>query len=109
MIKINPVTTAFKNIQHNGRVQLTGLLLPNNVLLIVANVYCWTNGHTCTAASTRSDDMLHIVVEELACHPHGPRIILGDLNADPEDLPTLHHHLHVGDLIDIGAHPNFCQ
>eukprot|EP00973_Karenia_brevis_P079790 11072025-Karenia_brevis.AAC.1 len=51
--------------------------------------------------------MLRIVFDELQTQPKGPIVILGDLNAEPQDIPTLQAHLDQGDFVDLGAHPNF--
>eukprot|EP00973_Karenia_brevis_P062664 8713665-Karenia_brevis.AAC.1 len=75
---------------------MTGIVLPSNVVLIVVNLYCWTNGHLSEKASQRSEDLMKIVVNELSSQPEGPRIILGDLNANPEDIPTLQNLLDLG-------------
>eukprot|EP00973_Karenia_brevis_P075504 10487709-Karenia_brevis.AAC.1 len=51
LVKILPITDQYKSIMHNGRVQMTGIVLPSNVVLIVVNLYCWTNGHVSEKAS----------------------------------------------------------
>eukprot|EP00973_Karenia_brevis_P064562 8970211-Karenia_brevis.AAC.1 len=104
MIKLHPTTLAFQNIQNNGRVQLIGVVLPGDVVLVVVNIYGWTNGHTCTQASQRTDDMFDVIFQELRSLPDGPKIILGDLNADPVDIPILNEQLDKGNFLDIGAH-----
>eukprot|EP00973_Karenia_brevis_P092762 12414028-Karenia_brevis.AAC.1 len=72
---------------------MTGNVLPSNIILIVVNLYCWTNGHVCETASQRTEDLFQIVINELQTQPEGPRTILGDLNANPDDIPTLQGQL----------------
>eukprot|EP00973_Karenia_brevis_P066104 9190381-Karenia_brevis.AAC.1 len=56
ILKLQPVTPEFQTAQLNGRVQITGIVMPSNILLIVVNIYSWTNGHTCSQAAQRTDD-----------------------------------------------------
>eukprot|EP00973_Karenia_brevis_P020846 2864220-Karenia_brevis.AAC.1 len=72
---------------------MIGICLPGDVVLIVVNLYAWTNGHTCSEAALRTNDLVDVVLTELKTHPEGPRIILGDLNADPDDVPILQEQL----------------
>eukprot|EP00973_Karenia_brevis_P000004 723-Karenia_brevis.AAC.1 len=78
---------------YNGRVQMIGVCLPGDIVLNVVNLYAWTNGHICTDAAMRTNDLVEIVLAELKTHPEGPLIILGDLNADPDDIPVLQEQL----------------
>eukprot|EP00973_Karenia_brevis_P004295 588848-Karenia_brevis.AAC.1 len=87
----------------SGRVQLLGIVLPNDIVILVVNIYCWTNGHTVTAAASRTDDLFHIICEELSQQPAGHRIIAGDLNADTADIPTLQSALDDNRFVDLGA------
>eukprot|EP00973_Karenia_brevis_P032648 4508159-Karenia_brevis.AAC.1 len=87
----------------SGRVQLLGIVLPNDIVVLVANVYCWTNGHTVTTAASRTDDLFHIIFEEFSHQPPGHRIIAGDLNADTADIPTLQSALDNNQFVDLGA------
>eukprot|EP00973_Karenia_brevis_P018422 2526579-Karenia_brevis.AAC.1 len=52
----------------------------------------------------RSDSMPQAIMKEFDEQPAGPRIILGDVNADPDDLEILHSNLNEGASIDVGAH-----
>eukprot|EP00973_Karenia_brevis_P093592 12418051-Karenia_brevis.AAC.1 len=101
IVKVQPNTEDFVRISQNGRVQMTGIILPSNVLLIVVNIYGWTNGHISAKSSQRTNDMLQIVFQELQSQPVGPRVILGDLNADPQDIPSLQDQLDQSHFIDI--------
>ena len=102
-IRLRPVTQKLQQCIDNGRVQLVALMLPHDVLLVIANVYCWTNGHQDTTAAMRSDDLLHAIFSEFDALPEGPKMLVGDLNADPSDLPTLQTHLDAGSYLDLGA------
>eukprot|EP00973_Karenia_brevis_P067166 9340549-Karenia_brevis.AAC.1 len=66
-------------------------------------MYCWTNGHTVSNSASRTDNLFHIVLDELSHQPPGHRIIAGDLNADTADIPTLQSALDTDQYIDLGA------
>eukprot|EP00973_Karenia_brevis_P051288 7124261-Karenia_brevis.AAC.1 len=51
--------------------------------------------------------MLRVVFNELQTQPKGPIVIFGDLNAEPQDIPTLQAHLDQGDFVDLGTHPHY--
>ena len=50
-----------------------------------------------------TDDLFHLFNQELAHYKSLPTLIVGDLNADPQDIPTLHEMLANSDLTDVGA------
>ena len=104
--KFKPKTNRMKELVKGGRVQLIGLSLPGNIMLVVANLYLGTNGHTDPAAAYRADDLLHVVTQEFAHMPPGPRLLCGDFNCDVEDLPTLGNMLATGDFVDLGSRAN---
>eukprot|EP00973_Karenia_brevis_P070195 9755633-Karenia_brevis.AAC.1 len=68
---------------------MTAIALPGNRLMLVANVYGWTNGHTCEESAMRTDHLLHIILAELSSYPDGPKLIVGDLNGDLDDFPSI--------------------
>eukprot|EP00973_Karenia_brevis_P039915 5509768-Karenia_brevis.AAC.1 len=47
--------------------------------------------------------MIHIVLQELDQQPVGPRMILGDLNADLDDLPAIKSVIDDATYVDLGA------
>eukprot|EP00973_Karenia_brevis_P064062 8902567-Karenia_brevis.AAC.1 len=59
VIKVQPNTEQFIKLQNGGRVQLLDIILPNDVVIFLVNIYCWTNGHTISTAADRSDDLMH--------------------------------------------------
>eukprot|EP00973_Karenia_brevis_P061011 8483536-Karenia_brevis.AAC.1 len=87
----------------NGRNHIIGVVLPN-FFLVVANVYGWTNGHCDSDAAARTDDLIQAILEEFDALPPGPKVLLGDLNADVGDLPTLQGQVDCGKLFDLGQH-----
>ena len=95
-----------QSLVKGGRVQLVGLSLPGNILLVVCNLYLWTNGHTDPAAAFRSDDMLSAVNQEFLHMAPGPRLMCGDCKCNSEDLHTLSSMLASWDYVDLGACAN---
>ena len=87
--KLKPVTSKMQSLVKGGRIQLVGLSLPGNILLVVCNLYLGTNGHTDPAAAFRSDDMISAVNQEFLHMAPGPKLMCGDFNCNTADLPTL--------------------
>eukprot|EP00973_Karenia_brevis_P024590 3392257-Karenia_brevis.AAC.1 len=83
---------------------MLGVILPNNTVLTVFNLYGWTNGSSVAAQLQRTNSMLEIIFEEIAASPSGPIIVLGDLNASTIDLTPMAIQIEAGNYIDIGAH-----
>ena len=52
-------------------------------------IYGWSGSHPCTHKAARTDDLVGRYNAELKCHPDGPKLFTGDVNADPEVLPAL--------------------
>eukprot|EP00973_Karenia_brevis_P089689 12398981-Karenia_brevis.AAC.1 len=81
--------------------------MPNNIILTVANVYGWTNGHYDESAASRTDNLLHAILEDFKQQPSGPKLIVGDLNAETSDYPSSASVLDNGEYVDLGAHDCF--
>ena len=91
----------------NGRVQLVIILLPGNPQLMVANCYGWSGGVPHSIAASRTNDLLGTVIAEFDVQPHGPKLILGDLNGDIPSFSPLYAAVQAEDYIDIGTFPGF--
>ena len=96
-----------KDAQGNGRVQLLGVCLPHDVILVIANVYGWTGGSRNEGAAGRTSDMLEAILTEFSVLPSGPKIILGDINADLDKSPPLQAAIDRNDLVDLESHATF--
>lgn len=83
--------------------------ISNGHLLIIANVYGWTNGHTSKEAAKRTNYLLQCVIAEFEALPPGPKLLVGDLNGEPQDFASLQAAVDNHLLVDIGAHPGFSQ
>ena len=60
-----------------------------NTTIMLANVYGETGGHGSGDAAMITDDIISIIVDEMELHPCFPSMIVGDLNAETEDIPTI--------------------
>eukprot|EP00973_Karenia_brevis_P080106 11114064-Karenia_brevis.AAC.1 len=102
---MTPVSTKFKDIAYNGRIQSTIILLPNSTQIYMFNVYGWVNATTDDIAAMRTDDMFSAIESELAVLPKAQVAICGDFNGDLDRFPTLQRLLEAGNFVDLGAHP----
>ena len=71
--------------------------------VIVATVYGKTGGHDDLEAAQYTDDLLDACHCEFATQPAVPKCIVGDINAEAEDIPTLMHLIEDLGWIDCGA------
>eukprot|EP00973_Karenia_brevis_P049636 6890028-Karenia_brevis.AAC.1 len=71
-MKIQPRNKALAQASKNGRFSIVGITLPGDIMLYVANVYGWANGHVDERAAGRTDDMLELILQELQSQPPGP-------------------------------------
>ena len=98
---VKPHTQAFAEIAKTGRVNINLCTLGCQPVYLIC-VYGWTNGHRCRTAADRTDALFLALRAEMNCLPPHPKIIMGDINATPDDLPTLACMLHDG-CTDLGA------
>ena len=101
-IPIRGVTKQYEDAVNVGRLGIYGMDLQATTLL-VAVLYGWTGSIKGSAAAEKTDDLCKIMLEELRQHPRGPILIMGDLNAEIEDLPVMRDLLDSGAWTDIGA------
>ena len=81
-----PRDLEFTKLLKSGRCILLSVDLGLTVPVICIVIYGWTGGRTNTTARQRTDGLMAAALRECACHPHGPCIILGDLNDDISKL-----------------------
>ena len=63
----------------------------------IGNIYGWTNGERDAGAAARTDALVMAVAEELGAYSHGPKLIVGDLNADLASLPLFAARVDCGE------------
>ena len=95
-------TTDFQTAIDSGRCGHHALEIGSHATLGVGNFYGWQGGHTNTCAAARTNKLIVAYTNEIEHHPPSPRILCGDLNCEPEDLPQLLHLMKQHHLVDIG-------
>ena len=66
-------------------------------------VYGWVNGRGNERNAKRTDSLFHAIRDELPFRPIGPKLIGGDINCDPSQLPSLTCLLKGLGWTDVGA------
>ena len=79
-------------------------MLPHDILLVVANMCGWPGGLQNKVARTRTDDLIAAVLGEFDQMPIGPKLMVGDFNAELRDLTSLSAVLSEGTFLDLGEH-----
>ena len=71
-----------------GHLNITYICCGGAETVCLINCYGWTNGHNCKTASSRTDALFLAIQAEHPHMPSHPTIIMGDFNANVDDLPT---------------------
>ena len=74
--------------------------------LHISVIYGWTGGIKGSIACDRTDDLLSIVAQENQSLPAGPKIIMGDLNCELQDLESVTTLISEEGWMDLGANAN---
>ena len=77
--------------------------------LVVAILYGWTGGQKGNEAAARTDDLLTIVQQEFEAMDPGPKMIMGDINATTDALPTILQMMAEGGWTDVGGVTHLCN
>ena len=70
--------------------------------VIVMNIYGWTAADEKEESAEKTDDLLCIVLEELATWEDPFFAIVGDLNGDLKRFPVLQDMIIHGQIVDLG-------
>ena len=103
-IDVPPQTDSFKDAVATGRCNHHAIEIGCSTTVSVYNLYGWTGGHTNPIAAGRTNKLVCSCHAEMDQHPPGPRLLVGDLNAEPEDLVQLMHMTTEEHWVDIGKH-----
>ena len=76
--------------------------------LVIAIIYGWAGGKKGNEAAARTDDLLTIVQNELNAMDPGPKMIMGDINAGTEALPTILQMMAEEGWTDVGSVSHLC-
>ena len=67
------------------------------------NIYGYTGSHGNAAKAAATDSIFQAILSDHSLRGVGPTFIVGDINADPDDLPTLTDMLATKGWTDLGA------
>ena len=77
--------------------------------LVIAILYGWTGGKNGNEAAARTDDLLTVVQQEFEAMDLGPKMIMGDINATTDSLPTILQMMAEGGWTDVGWVAHICN
>jgi hypothetical protein len=101
-------TKAFEDAVATGRAAIH-VLDTDGIMLMIAIVYGWTGGTKGSIACQRTDDLMAIIKEEFEACPCGPKLIMGDINGDLADFPTISEMLRKDGWADLGSLSHLCE
>mgnify|MGYP005631530821 CR=1 FL=1 len=78
-----------KLLCQQGRVGVYGMNIGDNEVAIVYAAYGHTGGEQSLEARSRTDELMSYVLQDMESQPAGPKFIVGDLNAEIHNLPSL--------------------
>ena len=71
--------------------------------IMIGIFYGETGGHEKEVAAQKTDEIIETLVNEVQGHGKIAKCIMGDLNADPEDIPIIEHLMREEGWTDCGA------
>ena len=81
-----------------------GLGLKNGIVLSIFVIYGWSGSNGSKKNASKTNLLMQAILKERETQPSGPVLIMGDLNADPENIATTKEMLVNGLWVDVGAH-----
>ena len=96
-------TADFQQAMETGGVPLSMAVLPNDSYLLVVNMYGWVNAHNDHVAASRTQHLVKVIRQELRAQGNPPALVVGDINADPQDIDELQDWISSGARVDPGA------
>ena len=103
LIQSAPRTKEFEDAFRNGRALHVGLGIKNGIVLSIFIIYGWSGSNGSKRNASKTNLLMQAILKEKDMQPSGPTIILGDLNADPENIYTTREMLNTGMWTDVGA------
>ena len=103
-INVLPLTATFADAVASGRCNHSSIDIGATCTPSFFNIYGWKDGHNDKTAAGRTNKLISATKDEITEQPHGPKFIVGDVNAEPEDLPELMDLLNNQHWTDVGEH-----
>ena len=104
---LQPQTEEMRRQMGSGRLGAYNVCVGESKYVTFFVVYGVTNGHHNRKKALQTNQYIKAISRELAQLPEGPKYIVGDINAEPSDLPDLAELLRQG-WIDVGGTPECC-
>ena len=101
-IQVTPKTEAFKKATARGRVGMFAINLTKSKVVTYVVLYGHTGGRKDAKQAEATNCLLKIAYEELDAQPKGPKILAGDFNVDPSELPFLQTMCQIDGWTDVG-------
>ena len=99
-------TADFNEVCKSRRVNITLCTVNACFSFYLCNVYGCTNGHECKPTASRTNSIFIALNRELALLPPLPACIVGDINAETQDIDELTDMLQQG-WTDLGRHADW--
>ena len=111
IMHIAPKTKEFGDAYANGRAIHFGLGLKNGIVLSIFVIYGWSGSNGSKKNASKTNLLMQAILKERETQPSGPVLIMGDLNADPENIATTKEMLVNGLWVDVAQNrdPSFLR
>ena len=106
VIELTPKTEAFAQAYKKGRMGIYAVNLTESKTLTYVIIYGHTGGRIGPKEAAATNILIQIAHAEMEAQPKGPKVIAGDLNADPTNLPHLQDMVNDQGWTDLGAKAN---
>jgi hypothetical protein len=93
----------FKQAVEAGRAGLFNIDIGGGHNMMAYIPYGYTGGSGNKAQAKKTDIVMQAIALEIKAQPRGPICICGDINADPQDIPTIQAMLDHEGWVDLGA------
>ena len=103
LIEVTPLTDTFRAAIANGRAAHYAVNTSSHMEINYYVICGWSGSNKNKAKQARTNRLIQACRDEMAEQPDGPSRIVGDLNADPENIASLRHLLEHEDWVDVGA------
>ena len=106
-VKVEPKDPMFRTISDSGRLDLYLLDLGAGHNVVAYVFYGYSGSHSNKKLAKKTNTIIEAIIAEKGRQVQGPCIFVGDLNANPVDIPALKKLLDDKQWHDIGANARF--
>ena len=102
-VRMAPTHELMIEAEQSGRVMLFSCNVGISVECYFLVIYGWTGGAESKHAAARTDQLVQAGLKQIELCPQAPTFILGDLNAEPDQVASIHQLLTDRHWVDVGA------